>query len=1156
MHSENAPDISVIIPIYNVEKYIAACLNSVLNQTKNNLEVIMIDDGSTDKSGEIAREYAEKYDHFYYERIENSGLGHARNYAVTMANGKYIAFVDSDDIVVQDAYEKMFCAAEKNGSDLTICNVARFNSKKSWQSSLHKKVFTDTESVTHITKKPNLLYDTTSWNKLILHSFYLNHNFQFPENILYEDIPVTIPMHYFANNVSVVNSVGYLWRVRDGVSKSITQNASDMTNLNDRITVMKMLDEFFDKNVSEENLKKLQKAKHLEIDLSIFIYQCVKVSVERAEKILSIIRDYINSSVDESVFESLAIINQQKYRYIMDNNLNALIKLLDYEKNGYYAAPVNEKDSEFYIDLPDDLFTINKRNVTDDLRNIEPNNAIDNVIVKGGSISIYAHIFQSRLNISNFEEQSIKAYLYNDITNEKYPLSVKRGRYRDLTADWGYYIDKTTKKVSKYNYDGVGYMITINNNIINAVKEKYQGTNRIYIEYENRLKKGSLFLNSVSYDVKRKSKNKTFFVDRTRVVPKYSYLDEFQLFINNEEVFAVDISFKDNMLSCVLDAPANSIFAKENNSDNQIEFKRNDETHFSTDCTAFENGINYSLYIEKLNGDTDRLLHQKKYSQVISLPSRVSFVQTTRTNFVLLRFEERASVLKRVAEKYNFVAMETVAEGSTEEIAKAKKAYICVDDAITKEKVILAKSICSHKRGKAICRFIINFNSKKINRNFYNGYRDVYIEYILPDGSVSRDMIYREKHFNIKMKIDDTLELEFYRFVTGTVKLRLKSVWREDENTLSKRQELTFKNYPKYREEPINEKQIVFESMWGSKYSCNPQALYEYIDKNYPEYQCIWSLTDERTPVKGRGIRVRRGSQEYYHYLATAKYFVNNVNFEDGYVKRDGQIEIQTMHGTPLKTLGLDVEGDFPTDYMKELYIKKNLRWNYLIVQGKFMEDKAYSCFKCDCEILRTGYPRTDKLFDSSAQKINKIKENLGIPFNKKIVLYTPTWRVKNNFDMQLDLDMMRQKLSEEYVILVRLHHFCSKGYKIPADNEFIFDMNNYRYVEDLYRIADILITDYSSVMFDFALLNKPMLFFAYDIDEYCNNLRGLYVDFKKEAPGPILYDTDEVIDSILNIDEETEKCKDRIKAFHEKYLTYESADSCEQIVRKVLKSK
>ena len=110
--------------------------------------------------------------------------------------------------------------------------------------------------------------------------------------------------------------------------------------------------------------------------------------------------------------------------------------------------------------------------------------------------------------------------------------------------------------------------------------------------------------------------------------------------------------------------------------------------------------------------------------------------------------------------------------------------------------------------------------------------------------------------------------------------------------------------------------------------------LYEFIDKNYPEYKCVWSLKDARTPINGKGIRVRRGSQEYFKYLATAKYFVNNVNFEDAYVKREGQIEIQTMHGTPLKTLGLDVPGDFPNESSRKLYLEKNGRWNYLLVQG------------------------------------------------------------------------------------------------------------------------------------------------------------------------------------------------------------------------------
>ncbi|MBQ3888520.1 MAG: glycosyltransferase family 2 protein, partial [Clostridia bacterium] len=120
----NLFDISVVVPIYNVEEvFLRPCLDSVANQTKSNIEVIMVDDGSTDNSGAIADEYAEKYDHFVCYHIANNGLGHARNFGAEKASGKYLYFIDSDDEIAHDLLEKMMLAAERNGSDLTICAV-------------------------------------------------------------------------------------------------------------------------------------------------------------------------------------------------------------------------------------------------------------------------------------------------------------------------------------------------------------------------------------------------------------------------------------------------------------------------------------------------------------------------------------------------------------------------------------------------------------------------------------------------------------------------------------------------------------------------------------------------------------------------------------------------------------------------------------------------------------------------------------------------------------------------------------------------------------------------------------------------------------------------------------------------------------------------
>ena len=215
----------------------------------------------------------------------------------------------------------------------------------------------------------------------------------------------------------------------------------------------------------------------------------------------------------------------------------------------------------------------------------------------------------------------------------------------------------------------------------------------------------------------------------------------------------------------------------------------------------------------------------------------------------------------------------------------------------------------------------------------------------------------------------------------------------------------------------------------GSKFSCNPRYLYEYIDKYHPDYKCIWVLKDECTPITGNGIRVRRLSFKYLYYMARAKYFVNNVNFHDAFIKRKNQVEVQTMHGTPLKTIGLDVPGDFPTKKSEQKYIKKCKRWDYLIVQSKFVADLAPSAFHFDKTIMETGYPRTDILYQSNNEpEMNRIKKQLGLPTDKKVIMYAPTWRVKNRFELMLDLEKMKERFSDDYILLLRLHHFQPKA--------------------------------------------------------------------------------------------------------------------------------
>lgn len=359
--------------------------------------------------------------------------------------------------------------------------------------------------------------------------------------------------------------------------------------------------------------------------------------------------------------------------------------------------------------------------------------------------------------------------------------------------------------------------------------------------------------------------------------------------------------------------------------------------------------------------------------------------------------------------------------------------------------------------------------------------------------------------------------------------------------------------YPEYLKEPLREKCIVFESLWGRKCTCNPAALYEYIDSNHPEYECVWFLNDpDSVELKGRGKKILRGSKEYFKYLATAKYLVYNNNLPQTFRKRSGQIIIQTMHGTPFKSFGLDVKEEAGSEEDRMKVVLRSALWDCLIAQGEFTKNMAWRWFRYDKAILETGYPRTDVIYRQEEQDINVQKRVLGLPEDKKVILYAPTWRDMESFDMMLDLEQMRRELSDKYVLLIRPHYFVSPYYKVPEDGSFIFDMNGPDNIEDLFGLTDILITDYSSVMFDFSLTDKPMIFFAYDLEEYTLETRGSYFDISTEAPGSLTRTTEEVIEAVKNLDKHYEINGERINAFRDKYLTYENPDSSAQVFEKV----
>ncbi|MEX3714695.1 bifunctional glycosyltransferase family 2 protein/CDP-glycerol:glycerophosphate glycerophosphotransferase [Cytobacillus horneckiae] len=361
---------------------------------------------------------------------------------------------------------------------------------------------------------------------------------------------------------------------------------------------------------------------------------------------------------------------------------------------------------------------------------------------------------------------------------------------------------------------------------------------------------------------------------------------------------------------------------------------------------------------------------------------------------------------------------------------------------------------------------------------------------------------------------------------------------------------------------PLKEKTIVFESFLGKNYSDSPKNLYEYMIKNNPDYRFIWIFNEKRT-IPGKAKQIKRFSLSYYYYLATAKYWVSNSRMPLHLNKREGNIYLQTWHGTPLKKLVFDMNEVFSANpNYKEHFYKQSRRWDYLISANQYSSEIFKRAFKFDKTMLEFGYPRNDSLHSEVKDKqAMKIKQKLNIPLDKKVILYAPTWRDddfyapgKYKFKLKLDLEEMKRKLGEEYVILLRMHYFIADHIETSGVDDFAFNLSKYDDIADLYLISDILITDYSSVFFDFANLQRPILFYTYDMEKYRDTLRGFYIDMEEEVPGPLLKTTEEIISSIINIKQTEEEYKEKYAQFYEKFCSWEKGHATEKIVKTVFK--
>lgn len=350
---------------------------------------------------------------------------------------------------------------------------------------------------------------------------------------------------------------------------------------------------------------------------------------------------------------------------------------------------------------------------------------------------------------------------------------------------------------------------------------------------------------------------------------------------------------------------------------------------------------------------------------------------------------------------------------------------------------------------------------------------------------------------------------------------------------------------------------VVFEAFMGKKYACSPKALYEAMEKDpyFASWEKIWAF---REPEKYRFLEEHENTRvveyrkgEYYKAYAQAKYWITNSRLPRELIRKQGQEYIQCWHGTPLKRLGYDLEqygeNQGSLREVRENYLAEAKRLTRMPSASPFYTEKMISAFHLkelgkETALLEKGYPRNDRLYTAGKEEQWEIRRKLGIPEGKRVILYAPTWRENQHipgegygYRLQADFSEWKKQLGEEWMVLFRAHYFISSSYDFSDCGDFVKNVSHVDDVNELYLAADVLVTDYSSVFFDYANLERPMVFYMYDYEEYKHQLRDFYFDIHI-LPGDVVKNQEELLITLRNMFEDVEKYQEK---YREQYETF-----------------
>jgi CDP-glycerol glycerophosphotransferase len=1139
--------ISVIVPIYNVEPYLRACLSSLAEQTHRDLEIICVDDGSTDGSAAIAERFAANDQRFRLVHQPNAGLGAARNTGIREATGDYLSFVDSDDYLPADALEHLYTSLQATGSDFATGNVQRATPLGVKQSPMHRRIFRTSRPATHVTRDEILLFDRLACNKLFRRRFWTDAELWFPEGVVYEDIPVILPAHFLARSVDVVAAPVYVWRERvTREDRSITQRRLELQNMRDRVTAVTSVSAFLRTNGWSDSKRDYDRLA-ITSDLRIFTRLLDEADEEFQREFVRLARTFMLQAHPD-VLDSVTAIERLKWHLIERGMLDELLEVVSFEKLNPRGAPAVTRLGRVYAKLPfyGDRRTRVPRRIFRYDSELELVTRITAVDVREGSLEVAGWAYINHLACPGPGDQKLRVWVRNERTDARVKAEVVLEDAPEATVD---------ARPNLYDYAGSGFRARVSLDAL--LEQRRSGTDRWVVEVRVRsgrtVREGPL-ARPVAGPAKRPAFRD---VGSQRISPRFERDGSLSIVVRGRPATVAVASAHGRTVRLQL---------RSQKIVDHVELRRQDTPPVVVGVTPGEGGDTvadvdgralleqtfpdwaertelprrtWTLHAVFDDGRDTRLLADPALDQCSAAIGGAELsLDITRYGNLSVSLRQPPTlwverVERRPGEGFDLAGRLLGADPGGDLSANLSRTdrrehrpltvHASDDDTVRIELPFRMRTLAG----------LLPLPSGRWTVSVTHGSADAARQVQLrPRASLIRQLPASEEHEDKRFELEDLGWEQLALRVWTDAAVRERGQFHQQQLAAAARQRSA-----------ATSRTVLFDSYTGRQYSDSPRAMLEELRRRDVDLDLAWVVRDQQVHLP-EGVRpVPLYRRQWHEMLVDATAIVTNAHLPEHYRRPPGQVCFQTWHGTPLKRIGLDIPDiRWGNPGYKERIAIESQQWSHLVSPNTFSTPILRRAFGYEGTMLEIGYPRNDPLLDPELASSRGADARLALGLEEgqgPVVLFAPTWRDDDfhgvgrfRLDLRVELDRLRAAAGPDAVVLVRRHPNVVDTVDVRTVGSGVIDVSEYPDLADLYLVSDALITDYSSSMFDYALTGKPLLFYVYDLEHYRDQLRGFYFDFETRAPGPLLRTADDLYGAVGDLDATAEAYADAYAAF------------------------